>query len=619
MSTASIAQSESSTVQGAPQTNSRARIFILLLIAIWAAIYITSLFQPPLLDDADTVHAEAARNMLLRHDWVTLYIDAGINPPANGVRYLEKAPLPYWLVAICYKFFGVSEWTTRLPLALGVLALAFYLFYVGRRIYGEEAGLYAGLVIVTSFGVYLFTRFLIPDILVGLWLAIACGFFLQTLNQEEPSRTACWGLAIACALNVLTKGLIGLAFPAGIIFIYLLLTRNLRHLLRMRLVSSFLIFLAVGAPWHIAATLQNPPAGESKGFFWFYFINEHFKRFLGTRIPKDYDTVPLALFWLLTLVWLLPWSAFIPQAVAQLRSKLNQLDQRGRANLLFLIWALLIYVFFSFSTRQEYYILPTFPALALLIGGWLGRESAAAPEEKIRRTGRISAVILFAFGVAAFAACIALALESKAPSPGTDIAVLLQQRPGKYALSMGHFLDLTPQALGAFRGPLIGTGIAFLVGTFLSWIWRKRGRILPANLALALMMVAMLYCAHLGLIIFSPTISSKDLAIAIEHQYRPGDVVEINGNLEAGSSLPFYTGIQARLLGPQNNAWYGSLFPDAPHIYDNDDSFRRLWNSPTRVFFFSEMDHLKPELLRNPVYQVAQRGGKIVLSNQPNR
>ena len=604
-----------------------------MLIAIWAAIYVTSLFQPPLLDDADTIHAEAARNMLLRHDWVTLYIDAGANPPANGVRYLEKAPLPYWLVAVCYKFFGASEWTTRLPLALGVLALALYLFHLARKIYGEEAGLYAGLVIVTSFGVYLFTRFLIPDVLVGLWLAIACGFFLRTLDEEEPSRFACWGLAIACALNVLTKGLIGLAFPAGIIFIYLLLTRNLRHLLRMRLVSSFLIFLAVAAPWHIAATLDNPPAGEAKGFFWFYFINEHFKRFLGTRVPKDYDTVPLFLFWALTLVWLLPWSALLPQAVVQVRGKIRDLDQRGRANLLFLIWTLLIYAFFSFSTRQEYYILPTFPALALLIGGWLGRESVAAPEEKIRRTGRISAAILLVFGVAAFAACIALALESKAPPPGTDIAVLLQQRPGTYALSMGHFLDLTPQALGAFRGPLIGTGVAFLIGTFLCWFWRRskttpfakpaksgapHSSLLAANLALALMMVAMLYCAHLGLIIFSPTISSKDLAIAIEHQYRPGDVIEINGNLEAGSSLPFYTGIQARLLGPQNNAWYGSLFPDAPHIYDNDDSFRQLWNSPTRVFFFSEMDHLKPELLRNPVYQVAQRGGKIVLSNQPN-
>lgn len=608
------------------------RVFILLLVAIWAAIYVTSLFQPPLLDDADTIHAEAARNMLLRHDWVTLYIDAGVNPPANGVRYLEKAALPYWLVATSYKFFGVSEWTTRLPLALGVLALALYLLYLGRKIYSEAAGLYAGVVILTSFGIYLFTRFFIPDILVGLWLAIGFGFFLRTLDEEKPSRVACWGLAIATALDVLTKGLIGLAFPCGVIFIYLLLTRNLRHLLRLRLVSSFLIFLAVAAPWHIAATLENPPAGQAKGFFWFYFVNEHFKRFLGTRIPKDYDTVPLFLFWALTLVWLLPWSAFLPQAIAQVR-KLRDLDHRGRANLLFLIWILLIYVFFSFSTRQEYYIVPTFPAIALLIGAWMGREGAAAPNEKIRRTGRASAAVLLVFGVAAFAACMALALEAKAPPPGNDISVLLQQRPGKYALSMGHFLDLTPQALGAFRGPLIGTGITFLLGTFFCWHWRRsktpplakaaksgapHNNLLAANLALATMMVAMLYCAHLGFIIFSPTISSKDLAIAIERQYRPGDVIVINGNLEAGSSLPFYTGIQARLLGPQNNAWYGSLFPDAPHIYDDDNSFRRLWTSGTRVFFFSELDHLKPELLRNPVYRVAERGGKIVLSNQPN-
>src|SRR5438067_5210118 len=619
--TSSFTASQTEFVTSAPAHSGRRKLSLMLLVAIWAAIYFTSLFQPALLDDADTVHAVAARMMTVRHERVTLYTNGGIKPFADGVRYLEKAPLPYWLVAASYQLFGVSEWSTRLPIALAVLALALLLLRVGGRIYGEEAGFYSALVILTSFGVYLFTRFFIPDIIVGLWLTAGMAFFWRTLEESPPSRLACWGLAVTIALNVLTKGLIGLAFPAGIIFIFLLLTGNLRHLLRLRLLSSAAIFLIIAAPWHILAGLRNPAAGQSRGFFWFYFINEHVKRFLGTRYPKDYDTVPLWLFWGLLLVWLLPWSAFLPQAVAQVRVRLRNatLDAGARANLLFGIWALLIFLFFSLSTRQEYYIVPALPALALLIGGWLGRESTASADATIRRSGRISSAILSAVGVLIFAATVTLVFISKPPAPGTDIAVLLQQHPQDYALSMGHFLDLTPQVLGAFRAPLLVTGMAFLLGTGLSWFWRRRGKLFAANLALAAMMVGFLYCAHLGLMIFSPVISSKGLAEAISHEYRPGDVIVINGEYAAGSSINFYTGVQVRILNHVTaNLWYGSLFPDAPKIFENDESFRNLWNSPTRVFLWTETNNIPTRLLRNPMYSIAQRGGKLILSNQPS-
>ena len=619
--TSSFIASQTESVTSAPTQSGRRKLSLMLLVAIWAAIYFTSLFQPALLDDADTVHAVAARMMTVRHEWVTLYTNGGVKPFADGVRYLEKAPLPYWLVAASYQLFGVSEWSTRLPIALAVLALALLLFRVGGRIYGEEAGFYSALVILTSFGVYLFTRFFIPDIIVGFWLTAGMAFFWRTLEESPPSRLACWGLAATIALNVLTKGLIGLAFPAGIIFIFLLLTGNLRHLIRLRLLSSTAIFLIIAAPWHILAGLRNPAAGQSRGFFWFYFINEHVKRFLGTRYPKDYDTVPLLLFWGLLLVWLLPWSAFLPQAVAQVRFRLRNaaFDPRGRANLLCGIWALLIFVFFSLSTRQEYYIVPTFPALALLIGGWLGRESVPSVDATTRHSGEVSSTILFGFGILIFAATTTLVLISKPPAPGTDIAVLLQQHPRDYALSMGHFLDLTPQALGAFRAPLLGTGIAFLLGTGLSWFWRRRGKLFAANLALAAMMVGFLYCAHLGLMIFSPVISSKGLAEAISREYRPGDVIVINGEYESGSSINFYTGVQVRILNHVTaNLWYGSLFPDAPKIFENDESFRNLWNSPTRVFLWTQTSDIPTRLLRNPMYSIAQRGGKLILSNQPS-
>src|SRR6267378_275714 len=219
---------------------SRNRNFILVILLVWAVIYLTSIFTPTLLDDADTVHAEAAREMLVGHDWVTLHIN-------QGFRYLEKAPLMYWTVASSFKLFGVHDWSARLPIALGVLALLLIVYRLGRRFYGEEGGLYAALALATGFGPFIFTRILIPDMAVGLWMALGFDFFLTTLEQERPSRILCWGIAATMALNVLTKGLIGLVFPLGTIFLVLLLTRNLRHLLRMHLVSSFLVFLAIGA------------------------------------------------------------------------------------------------------------------------------------------------------------------------------------------------------------------------------------------------------------------------------------------------------------------------------------------------------------------------------------
>src|SRR6185369_4544786 len=135
-----------------------------LILFLWVAIYFASIFSPALLDDVDTIHAEAAREMVLRHDWVTLYTD--------GIRYLEKAPLMYWGVAASYEIFGVSDWRTRLPLMLGVLALLLATYLLGTTAYGERAGLYSAVVLATSLGPYIFTRFQIPDIIVALWLTL---------------------------------------------------------------------------------------------------------------------------------------------------------------------------------------------------------------------------------------------------------------------------------------------------------------------------------------------------------------------------------------------------------------------------------------------------------------
>jgi 4-amino-4-deoxy-L-arabinose transferase-like glycosyltransferase len=617
--------------------SSRSRLFIFLIIVVWAVVYLGSMFQPPLMDDADTVHAEAAREMVEHNDWVTLRIN-------NGFRYLEKAPLMYWTVAASYKVVGVHDWSTRLPIALGMLALLLVVYRMGRRFYREEGGLYAALALATGFGPFIYTRFLIPEMLVALWLALGFEFFLVSLDQSErgerPSLLVCWGLSATMALNVLTKGLIGLVFPVGTIIIYLLLTRNLRHLLRLRLLSSFLVFLTIAAPWHLLAGFRNPAQGEAQGFFWFYFINEHFLRYLKKRFPADYDTVPIWLFWGLMLVWLMPWTAFLVQAVRTVPAKLaafrQGLSAQQRATLVFGLWPLLILLFFSFSSRQEYYVLPGLPGVALLLGGWLARESASPAQSPERRSGMISSLTLVFVGAAACIACIMLAWQAQTPPKGYDIAELLKKNPQDYALSFGHFLDLTPQAMGAFKVPLLVTGIAFALGTLLNWLLRRANRTFAANLALTFMTVALLLATQRALEIFSPVLSSKALAEAIERNWTPGAVIEDNGDYEAASSVNYYTRRRLRILNGQcNNIWYGSKFPDAPPIFDNDASFEKLWRSGQTVFLLTDgkakpgsetggrcpqKDRL-PEFLgkgeaRQRACLLAKWGGKLLITNQ---
>ena len=277
----------------------RSRKVLLTLAGLWLLLYGSfTLFRPPLLDDADSVHAEVAREMVERHDWITLH--------ANGIRYLEKAPLMYWAMAGSFAVFGPEDWAARLPLALAVLALVLVVDAAGPRFFNSGiAGFYAALILLTSFGVFIYSHILIPDVIVCLWLSLAMLLLWISLDQERPSRATAWGFAAACALGVLTKGLIGVVFPIGIVVIFLWLNHNLRHLRRWHPFSSLAMFLVIAVPWHVAAGFANPgqgspggsmpSVGNVHGFFWFYFVNEQALRYLNRRVPRDYDTVPLLL------------------------------------------------------------------------------------------------------------------------------------------------------------------------------------------------------------------------------------------------------------------------------------------------------------------------------------
>jgi len=582
------------------------------LAVVFAAVYFGSLFSPPLLDDADSTHAEAAREMYVSGDYITLHV--------NGVRYLEKAPLPYWLVAGSYHFFGVNEFATRLPMALSVMLLGILAVVWGRRAFGERAGIYAGLFVYTAAGVFLFTRILIPDVLLSLLISASLYFFLSAL-EDSPS-TWKWYSGYAClAFGVLTKGLIALVFPAGTACVYLVLTGEWRRWREFRLLSGLLLFLAIAAPWHIIAGLRNTNGQNGHGFFWFYFVNEHFLRFLGKRYPRDYNKLPWALYWSLHLVWLFPWSLYLPAAIrAALDFRRGKANFQNRTRILSWILAGLVLIFFAISTNQEYYTLPAyFPILMLLADGIAQSERSDCAG---MRKGwlRISAGALAIVGLAAGATLLMLLWQSRHLPFEPDIGnVLAQHDMATDTLSTSHMLDLSYASFAALRLPAALAAFALLIAPAMSFLLRIRRRHYVATWALGLGMAVFLGAAHIALGRFGPYLSSKALAQKITAQARPQDRVMIYGDQAFGSSLLFYLRRPIDLVeGRTTSMWFGSTFPDAPPIYLSDSDLLREWNAPGRIFLFVP-PHLKSRvdaMLRRP-FVVGEISGKHVYSNHP--
>jgi len=615
--------------------------------------------------------------MLQRHDFVTPYI--------NGVRFFDKPPLMYWMAAGSMRIFGPYDWAARLPLALSVLALLFAVYAMGIRLFRhvspaaapDRAGLYAALAMATGVGPYLYTRFYIPDILLALWMTLGVHLFLIALDRvssEKSNRTSgssllpCVAFAAVMALNVLTKGLIGLVFPVGFAIAYLLITRQIRLLPRLHLWTGAAVFLSVAAPWHILAAVRTPaiplPTGvglpAQGGWAWFYLFNEHIARFLGRRIPHDYGQVPIPLFWLLSALWVMPWAAFLPgalrRAVLTLRNRArlgyddpaaSQWVGENEAALSLLLWAAIVLGFFTLSSRQEYYNLPALPALALLAAGLLAQADAAVLSSRSRAVSGVGSAslcespvkndllacrsalnssfcLLVPITTLIALVCGTFAIAAPRPAPGTDIASLIAANPEFYNLSLGHIFDLTGAAMGLFRGPLMAVAFSMIAIGLGSYLFRRRGLTLAANLTLGAAMVVTLLAAHEGLARFYPILGSKQLALAINQVQqanpRSDDLIILDGELTSGSTLVFYTRQQVHLInGKVNGLWYGSFWPDAPKIFETEQSLRALWSGPRRIFLFTYNPGPRTRELAsyNTVSVLASAGGKTLLSNQP--
>jgi NADH:ubiquinone oxidoreductase subunit K len=558
------------------------------------------------MDDVDAVQAQIARNMLASGDWVTARLD--------GVAYLEKAPLIYWAIAGCYRVLGISDQVARLPVALSSIALSLLTAAFGAWAFGKRAGILAGLCIGTCAGLFLFTRIQIPDVMLTAATALAMWAFLRALDEAE-AHPRLWAAAMAASLGVglLLKSLVGAVFPIAAGLIYLGITRQLllaRTWRRLRPFSGIAIVLAVAAPWHVLAAIRNPPLfdftmhsalGEYHGFLWFFFINEQLLRFLNLRFPRDYNTVPRVWFWLFHLLWLFPWSVYFPAAV---KLSYRPVDRAGQTRLLALCWTGFILVFFTFSTTQEYYSMPCYPALALLLG------SAIAEGGKWIRWGTRALSVIAAVGAII---CVGLAIAVwNYQTPG-DIFTALNTHHGNYTLSLDHIRDLTLPAFAYLRMPLLVAGFAFLIGA-VGTFWPRR-----SIAAIALMMVLFFHAARLALVVFDPYLSSRPLAEALLRSPK-GNLI-VNHHYYTFSSIFFYTDRTALLLnGRTNNLIYGSYAPGAPPVFIDDARFADLWRENGRWYIVaSDTARARLEELVGSglLTVVAESGGKVLLTNHP--
>ena len=560
------------------------------------------------MDDVDSVQAQIAHNMLATGDWVTARLD--------GIPYLEKSPLVYWMMAGSFRVFGVHDWAARLPLAIAAILLCWITFLFGKWAFGEEAGIYAGLSLATCMGLYLFTRILIPDATLTVTITLAIWASFRLLEADEPSPLF-WSaiLGVAVALGVLLKGLIAIVFPVLAVMAYMAVTRQLDSLAawkRLRLWLAVPLCLLLAAPWHVLATIRNPPdfvfslhsgPGLYRGFFWFYFFNEHLLRFLNLRYPRDYNTVPRPLFWALNLVWIFPWTGYL---ISSARQSFSSATRAGRTRLLALCWIGAVMVFFTFSTTQEYYSMPVYPAMALLVGSALA-ETGKWVKWATRAT---AAVFLSLFGILS---AILLSVWD-VPVKG-QMWTSLTQHPALYTLSLGHLADLTFTTFAYLKLPLALAALAFGLGAAGLWIARHNVRIIA--MVLAGSMVIFFQASRLALVRFDNYLGSYALAVALEKS-PPGQLIEADAYY-AFSSVSFYTNRSALLLdGRINNLEYGSYAPGAPDVFIGDSAFVSKWSSSRRYYLLTygdNLNHWRGLVGAENLHSVAECGGNFLLTN----
>lgn len=343
------------------------------LLVLFCLVWFYMLGARTLVPSDEGRYAEIAREMVITGDAIT--------PRLNGIKYFGKPPLQAWMTALAFSLFGTGEWQARLWTGLCGLAGIFMVFLAGRRVYNAQTGFTAALVLGSSFFWAAAGHISSYDMSVSAMMTVALCALLIAQSADAPPRKqrtwmrVCWA---GMALAVMSKGLVGIVVPGAVLVLYSLVSRDWRIWARLHIVQGLAVFLAITAPWFVLVSLKNPE------FPAFFFVREHFDRFTSDVHRRD---KPWHYYFPLLILGITPWFGVLAQSLRQ-----GVRDTRAGFNpgRLLVVWAVFILVFFSFSnSKLPAYILPIFPALALLIAHYL---DSAAPAAITRAAGTLALV-----------------------------------------------------------------------------------------------------------------------------------------------------------------------------------------------------------------------------------
>jgi hypothetical protein len=547
-----------------------ANAYTLLLACL--AVYLPLFWQVPLIR-AEAMYALIPKEMLASGSWLT--------PTLNGVPYLDKPHLIYWLNLLAYKIFGVSDRVARLPLLGLTLGELWFTYLIGRRLLGRRSAWLGGFVLFTCIGFFALHLQILTDHLVTLGLAASLYFLLRW--QEKPSFRWAGPFFLALVVGFLSKGFIGLLFPVLIGALYAWQVRQTKLLSLFWSPGGLTLLVLILTPWFLASELANP------GFIKFQVINEQFLRFLGQRQPPDINSFPLLGFWLFLVIWLLPYTPILPGALWRFWRETAAPDRR--AGRLLIIWAAVILAFFSLSaSRIEYYSLPALPPLALIIGWRLGLYLEMPADRSLP-------------WALAFIALLGLSTLFLLP-------YLERVCVGNRREFCGMFNLIAPIAW-----PVTILIPALALGGYLAGLVRRVGVALGCYGALALTLAFFTFRVYLAL---SPLLSDQIPAVLLKKVATPRDrvVMEQIEEYEYGASLEFYSGHRLLMVKRHGLPQFPLPVPADQDYLITPEQLRELWRGPERVFLL--VDDATP---REPFLQGARvlltMPSKRLLANRP--
>lgn len=563
-------------------------LYLGLLLLLSYFFFLWRLDSPALYDLDEGGYAEIAREILALNDWII--------PHFNFVRLLDKPPLLYWLTAISYKLFGISEFTSRLPAAASTIGSMLLCYLIGARVFSKETGFFSALIFATCAGVLILGtgRQLLPD--MPFTFFITATFALLIFGSVDPAKKSryywlAWG---AMALATMTKGFMGIIFPLLAILGYIILRQEANLLKELQWLKGGLLFLVLVLPWHLLVELKTP------GFLKFYLLDVHFARFFheGSLAAGDVTSLSLLPFWGVTALWFSPWVVFLPLALGQrFPIRLGNPNCEDKASLWLWLWAGSVLGFFSLSFyRMDNYGLPALPALSLILGQfWTGLGSKEG--SSLTRWGMIVCSSFLAL-ISIIPVIIGISGFSSDPSfhfPGMSKYLKEIIFDDKVAS-----LPLWDKLQYLF---IIG-GAAIIIGVISLVIVTLGGRYYLTFAIIVLTMIPLYLCTHNASTLFEPFLSSKSIADIINKDRKDGQRVSIvkEGRYEDIASLGFYTKHKIYLLGGRrDDLAFGSHYPDGREIFLEEQQFINLWKSSQHIYLITEAP-INPQGTEKAIY-----------------